>query len=82
MSDKLPALGTAVVTADGHLLGRGSALAGDCFKVDKPMAPDEWIALDMIKSIDGDVRLSVTRDQLEGPPQGVEHLGFHVHRET
>jgi hypothetical protein len=82
MKDRVPEIGTPVVTADGHLLGNVSAVTGDCFKVDKPMAPDEWFALDIAQMSGDDVRLSLTREQIEGKPQGIEHFGFHVHRET
>jgi hypothetical protein len=46
------------------------------------MASDEWLALNVIAAIRRDVKLSLTREQLEGRPEGIEHLGFHVHRET
>ena len=82
MPSDLPPIGAPVVTSDGHLLGSVSHVAGDCFKVDKPMAPDEWLAFDTISSIDDDVRLALSRSDLEGRPQGIEHLGFHVHHET
>jgi hypothetical protein len=82
MNNEFPRIGAAVVTSDGHLLGSVSAVAGDCFKVDKPMASDEWLALNVIAAIRRDVKLSLTREQLEGRPEGIEHLGFHVHRET
>ena len=53
-----------------------------CFKIDKPMRPDQWLATDVIASSEGDVTLSLTREELEGRPEGIEHLGFHVHRRT
>jgi hypothetical protein len=77
-----PEVGTRVFTADDELLGYVSAVSGDCFKVDKPMAPDAWLGYDLVSSVDKDVRLSVTRNGLEGKPEGIEHLGFHVHRST
>ncbi len=79
---KLPDLGRPVVTSDGHLVGHVSAQGGDCFKIDKPMAPDAWLGVDVVAGIDEDVRLSLTRDELEGTPEGVEHMGFHVHHAT
>ena len=82
MNTKLPTVGTPVVTSDGHLLGNVAAVAGDCFKVDKPMAPDEWLGLDIISDIDRDVRLTLSRDEVQGKPEGIEHFGFHVHREN
>jgi hypothetical protein len=82
MNMKSPAIGTAVVTSDGHLYGRVAAVAGDCFKVDKPMDVDEWLGFDVVSGIDKDVRLSLSREQLEGDPEGIEHLGFHVHHEN
>jgi hypothetical protein len=82
MNVKLPDIGAAVVTSDGHLLGRVVAVAGDCFKVDKSMAPDQWLGLDVVSELEGDVKLSLSRAALEGEPQGIEHFSFHVHRET
>jgi hypothetical protein len=82
MNANLPVIGAPVVTSDGHLLGKVSAVTDDCFKVDKPMAADEWLGLDIVSSVDRDVRLSLTRNQLEGRPEGIEHFGFHVHREN
>ena len=80
--EKRPSLGAAVVTSDGYLFGRVAAVAGDCFKVDKPMAVDEWLGFDVVSGIDKDVRLALSRDELEGQPEGIEHFGFHVHHET
>jgi hypothetical protein len=82
MNQKLPEMGAAVVTSDGHLLGHVAEVAGDCFKVHKPMDIDDWIALDAISSIDRDVRLSLSLEDLEGDPEGIEHMGYHVHHEN
>lgn len=79
---RLPEVGATVVTSDGHLLGKVARVTEDCFKVDKPMDVDEWLGIDLISGIDRDVRLSVSRDELEGEPQGIEHFGFHVHHEN
>ena len=78
----LPEVGAPVVTADGHLIGKVAEVAGDCFKVDKPMAVDEWLGLDIVSDVDRDVRLTLSRNQLEGRPEGIEHMGFHVHHEN
>ena len=82
MQNNHPELGAAVVTSDGHLLGRVSHVAGECFKVDKPLGADEWLGFDIVTSHEPDVRLTLTLEQIEGTPQGIEHFGFHVHREN
>ena len=79
---KLPRLGATVVTSDGHLLGTVSEVTSDCFKVDKPLAVDEWLGLDIVSDVDRDVRLTQSRDQLEGRPESMAHFGFHVHHEN
>jgi hypothetical protein len=79
---KIPPIGATVVTSDGEVVGTVAALVEPCFKIDKPMRPDQWIGQDVIASTSGDeVRLSITRDQLQGEPEGIEHFGFHVHRD-
>jgi len=82
MDEKIPEVGSAVVTSDGHHVGNVAAVAGDCFKIDKPMAVDDWLSLDVISSIDRDVRLNLTRHDMEGDPEGIEHMGYHVHHEN
>ena len=82
MNAKVPEVGAPVVTSDGHKLGTVSVVAGDCFKVDKPLAVDEWLAFDVIAGIDRDVRLSLSLTALQGRPEGIEHMGFHVHHEN
>lgn len=81
-ANRLPEVGATVVTSDGHLVGQVSRVTSDCFKVDKPMDVDEWLGLDVISDIDRDVRLTLSRDELEGRPEGIEHFGFHVHHEN
>jgi len=82
MNAKIPRVGAEVVTSDGHLVGRVVAVVGECFKVDKPMAPDQWLGVDTVSDIRGDVHLKLTRDELQGKPEGIDHFGYHVHRET
>ena len=80
MNTQIPDLGTAVVTADKHVAGRVSTIEGECFKVDKPMSPDEWLGLDVIDRIEEDVHLTMTREEIEGAPgPNPAHLGYHRH---
>ena len=82
MDAKIPEVGSPVVTSDGHHVGKVAAVAGDCFKIDKPMDVDDWLALDVISSIERDVRLTLTRTVMDGDPEGIEHMGYHVHHEN
>lgn len=81
-TNNTPRIGARVLTRDGHVLGEVAEVLGSCFKVDKPMRPDEWLAKDIIATNGADVTLSITRDDMDGEPEGIEHLGYHVHRET
>jgi hypothetical protein len=85
MAQRLPEKGAKVVTSDGHLLGEVSEAVADCFKVDIPMYPDKWFTTDSISGeVDGEVRLNIDLDALgsSSDREGIEHLGFHVHRGT
>jgi hypothetical protein len=83
MATKTPRIGDSALTADGHLLGKVSEVVGPCFKVEIPMGIDQWLGEDTIAGGDeNDVRLSLTRDDIQGEPEGIAHAGFHVHRET
>lgn len=79
----IPPIGATVVTSDGEVIGTVANLVEPCFKIDKPMRPDQWIGQDLIASVEeNEVRLKITRDELQGEPEGIEHFGFHVHRGT
>ena len=85
MAQALPQKGAKVITADGHLLGIVTEAVADCFKVDIPMYPDKWFTTESIaEDIDGEIRLSLELDALGSSEEreGIEHLGFHVHRGT
>ena len=78
----VPAVGTQVISSDGHDLGTVKEIATDCFKVDVRLRPDYWLATDTIASATGnEVRLNVTKDHLDtAKVEGPEHRGFHLHR--
>lgn len=82
MTERTPEIGKKVVTSDGHVLGVVAETLGPCFKVDKPMRPDQWLAKDTIAEDGDELTLLLSRDDLQGEPEGIEHWGFHVHRET
>lgn len=79
METKLPEIGALVVTSDGHMVGNVSEIDGACFKIDVPMGPDDWLSLDVIASVDREVHLSLSREELHGRPERREHEGLHLH---
>lgn len=80
-SGRVPALGIAVITADGTEIGRIKEVNGDCFKVDAPFQSDYWLATDAIgTATDQDVRLTLSRDELDQAKVDASgHSGFHRH---
>jgi hypothetical protein len=75
-------LGAPVRTSDGKELGKVKEVVGGCFKVDAPMQPDYWLAIDTVtgNSSDGGINLRFDRKQLEEAKQeGPEHSGYHRH---
>lgn len=81
MSSHSLEIGVTVKTADDKELGKVKEVAGDCFKVDAPMAPDYWLANDAVSAASGDgIKLKYGRDELDGAKQeGPEHSGYHRH---
>lgn len=60
-------VGTRVQTSDGHELGEVKELVGRYFKVAAPMAPDYWLANDLIASTSqAELRLGIPRDEVGG----------------
>jgi len=58
-------IGWEVCTSDGEVVGRVKEVQSDWLKVDAPMQPDFWLAVDHVQSLSqGRVMLSVTRDRI------------------
>lgn len=79
--DETPSIGSIVVTADGEELGRVNEIEGDCFKVDRSLMPDFWIAPDAIDVATPEtVQLLFTKTDIPAVFEpGAEHSGYHVH---
>lgn len=81
MPDMNTAIGAVVVTADGKELGHVKELEGECFKIDVSLAPDFWIAADVVDVAAPDtVQLLFTKAEIPAvfdPEAG--HSGYHVH---
>ncbi|MGI8552865.1 MAG: hypothetical protein ACR2PL_19070 [Dehalococcoidia bacterium] len=82
--DAEPFVGARVVSSDGADLGKVKEVSAPaCFKVDAPLRPDYWLALDCIaESSPGSLRLNVTKANLdEAKVEAPEHSGVHPHVE-
>jgi hypothetical protein len=79
MNSNLLQAGAPVITSDGHFLGNVTHINPECFKVDIPMAPDDWIGFDVVASVGEEVSLTLTREELEGEPHSEGHHGYHAH---
>ena len=75
------AQGDRVVTTDGHVIGKVKAVATDCFKVDVPFWPDQWLSKDSVRNVTvGEVHLNINdKETINEAKEGEGHLGFHVH---
>lgn len=74
-------IGAVVVTADGEELGRIAEFEGECFKIDRALLPDYWIAPDAIDvATPQTVQLLFTKTDLPAVFEpGATHSGYHVH---
>ena len=74
--------GAPVRTADGKEIGKVAELSGACFRMDVPLRPDYWLAMDLVNGFesDGTVILTITRDELDVVKQDEPgHAGHHHH---
>jgi hypothetical protein len=75
MARKKFEVGALVVSGDGRRLGTVKELAEDCFKLERKVLPDYWLAMEYVDHAgDGLVQMILTKEgiyaaRVDAPPQ-------------